>query len=170
MAQQIHNDGSSGSVVIRSGPPASGGGSSGGFGSGGGVSGGFGGTSKKKQRARKRALAAHRQAQEKERAQAAANAQAEAARAQAAAAQAQEQAQHQAHLQFLAGLTQRHDAIRAEVDRRFAEKARQLAPALEQEVLATRRPPDANQTERWQLYTITKEKKRNRRAARPQDR
>jgi hypothetical protein len=158
MAQQIHNDGSSGSVVIRSGPTVSGGGSGGGFGGGGGVSGGFGGTSKKKQKARKRALAAHRQAQEKERAQAAANAQAEAARAQAAAAQAQEQARHQALLQFLAGLTQRHDAIRAEVDHRFAEKARQLASALEQEVLATRRPPDANQTERWQLYTITKEK------------
>ncbi|UVK96577.1 S-type pyocin domain-containing protein [Pseudomonas sp. B21-048] len=103
-------------------------------------------------------MEAHRQAQEKERAQAAANAQAEAARAQAAAAQVQEQARHQALLQFLAGLTQRHDVIRSEVDRRFAEKARQLTSALEQEILATKRPPDANQTERWQLYTITKEK------------
>lgn len=155
MAQNILNDESTGEVVIRPGPSSSGSV----FSVGGGVSGGFGGTSsKKRKRARKRAMAAHRQAQEKERAQAAANAQAEAARAQAAAAQAQEQARHQALLQFLAGLTQRHDAIRAEVDHRFAEKARQLTSALEQEILATRRPPDANQTGRWQLYTITKEK------------
>lgn len=155
MAQNILNDESTGEVVIRPGPSSSGSV----FSVGGGVSGGFGGTSsKKRKRARKRAMAAHRQTQEKERAQAAANAQAEAARAQAAAAQAQEQARHQALLQFLAGLTQRHDAIRAEVDRRFAEKARQLTSALEQEILATRRPPDANQTGRWQLYTITKEK------------
>lgn len=155
MAQNILNDESTGEVVIRPGPSSSGSV----FSVGGGVSGGFGGTSsKKRKRARKRAMEAHRQAQEKERAQAAAHAQAEAARAQAAAAQAQEQARHQAHLQFLAGLTQRHDVIRSEVDRRFAEKARQLTSALEQEILATKRPPDANQTERWQLYTITKEK------------
>ena len=151
MAQNTFNDGSSGSVVIRPGPSASGGGSGGGIGGGGGVSGGFGGTSKKRQKARKRALAAHRQAQ--------ANQQAETlARAEAAAAQAQEQARQQALVQFLAGLTQRHDAIRAEADRRFAQKSEQLGSALEHEIRAARRPPQATQTERWQLYTITKEK------------
>lgn len=165
MAQNTFNDGSSGSVIIRSGPPASSGGAGSGFGGGGGVSGGFGGTSKKKRKARKRALAAHRQAQANQQAEALARAQAEAAQAQAvaaqaqaAAAQAQEHARHQALLQFLAGLAQRHDAIRAEADRRFAQKAEQLGSALEQEIIAARRPPEATQTERWQLYTITKEK------------
>lgn len=155
MAQNILNDESTGEVVIRPGPSSSGSV----FSVGGGVSGGFGGTSsKKRKRARKRAMAAHRQAQEKERAQAAANAQAEAARAQAAAAQAQEQARHQALLQFLAGLTQRHDATRAEVDRRFAETAAQLKPSLEREISAARRAPNSDSSERWQLYLITKEK------------
>ena len=180
MAQNTFNDGSSGSVVIRSGPPASSGGSGSGFGGGGGVSGGFGGTSKKKQKARKRALAAHRQAQESQRAEAvaraqaeavartqaeaasaqaeAAHAQAEAARAHAAAAQAQEQARQQALVQFLANLSQRHNAIRAAVDSLFAERTRQLAPLLEREILASRRPPNSDGSERYQLYGITKEK------------
>ncbi|WLI10059.1 MULTISPECIES: hypothetical protein [Pseudomonas] len=158
MAQQTHYDGTSGSVVIRSGPPASSGGSGGGFGGGGGVSGGFGKTSKKKQKARRRAIEADRQKKEKERAQAEAKAQAEAAQAQAAAAQTQEQARVQALHQFLAGLAQRHDVIRAEVDRRFVDKAGQLAPSLEHEISATRRPPNSDSSERWQLYLITKEK------------
>ncbi|MGX0890037.1 hypothetical protein AB7M22_002045 [Pseudomonas sp. ADAK2 TE3594] len=152
MTQQTHYDGTSGSVVIRSGPPASSGGSGGGFGGGGGVSGGFGKTSKKRQKARRRAIEADRQKKEKERAQAEAKAQTEAAQAQAAAAQAQ--ALHQ----FLAGLAQRHDAIRGEVDRRFADRAGQLAPSLEQEISAARRPPNSDSSERWQLYLITKEK------------
>jgi hypothetical protein len=147
MAQQIHNDGSSGSVVIRSGPPASSGGSGGGFGGGGGVSGGFGKTSKNKQKARRRAIEADRQKKQKEREQ-----------AEAAQAQAQEQARVQALHQFLAGLAQRHDAIRAEVDRRFADKAGQLASSLEHEISAARRPPNSDSSERWQLYLITKEK------------
>jgi hypothetical protein len=154
MAQNILNDGSSGSVVIRSGPPASSGGSGGVAGGGGGVSGGFGGTSKKRKKARKRALEADRQAKEKARVQA----QAEAAQAQAAAAQAQEQARAHALNQFLAGLAQRHDTVRAEVDRRFADKAGQLAASLEHEILAARRPPASDYSERWQLYLITKEK------------
>lgn len=158
MAQQTHYDGTSGSVVIRSGPPASSGGSGGGFGGGGGVSGGFGKTSKKKQKARRRAIEADRQKKEKERAQAEAKAQAEAAQAQAAAAQTQEQTRVQALHQFLAGLAQRHDVIRAEVDRRFVDKAGQLAPSLEHEISATRRPPNSDSSERWQLYLITKEK------------
>ncbi|HEX4552176.1 S-type pyocin domain-containing protein [Pseudomonas sp.] len=158
MAQNNFNDGTSGSVVIRTGPPASGGGSGGGFGGGGGVSGGFGKVSKSKQKARARAKAAHRQKQQQEQAEAAAQAQAQAAQAQAAAAQVQEQARHQALMQFLAGLAQRHDAIRAEIDRRFAEKAGQLSTSLEQEVLASRRPPNSDDSERWQLYLITKEK------------
>jgi hypothetical protein len=157
MAQNTFNDGSSGSVVIRSGPPASSGGSGGGIG-GGGVSGGFGKTSKKKQKARARVKAAHLQKQQQERALAAAKAQAEVTQAEAAAAQTQEQTRHQALLQFLAGLTQRHDAIRAEVDSRFAERARQLAPLLEQEILASRKPPNSDDSERYQLYLITKEK------------
>ncbi|MHC8327128.1 S-type pyocin domain-containing protein [Pseudomonas sp. LB1P83] len=161
MAQQIHNDGTSGSVVIRSGPPASSGGSGGG-GGGGGVSGGFGKTSKKKKKARKRAINAARQAKENERVQAGVQAQAEAAQAQAqaqaAAVQAQEQSRVQALHQFLALLAQRHDAVRAEVDRSFAAKASQLAPSLEHEISSVRRPPDSGSSERWQLYTITKEK------------
>ncbi|AWM92033.1 hypothetical protein DJ564_14985 [Pseudomonas sp. 31-12] len=161
MAQQVHNDGTSGSVVIRSGPPASSGGSGGG-GGGGGVSGGFGKTSKKKKKARKRAIEAARQAKENERVQAGIQAQALAAQAQAqaqaAAARAQEQSRVQALHQFLNGLAQRHDAIRTEVDRSFAVKASQLAPSLEHEISGVRRPPDSGSSERWQLYTITKEK------------
>jgi hypothetical protein len=151
MAQNTFNDGSSGSVVIRSGPPASGGGSGGGFGGGGGVSGGFGKTSKGKRKARKRAIEADRNAKEHASAQAAAQAQAE-------AAQAQEQARVQARHQQLAGWAQRHTAVRVEVDQRFAARSAQLAPTLEQEVLAVRRPPDSHSTERLQLHTITKEK------------
>jgi hypothetical protein len=158
MAQNTFNDGSSGSVVIRSGPPASGGGSGGGFSGGGGVSGGFGKTSKGKRNARKRAIEADRTAKEQASAQAAAQAQAEAAHAQAAAAQVQEQARVQARHQQLAGLAQRHIAVRVEVDQRFAARAAQLAPTLEQEVLAARRPPDIHLSERLQLHNITKQK------------
>lgn len=158
MAQNTFNDGTSGDVVIRSGPPASSGGSGSGFGGGGGVSGGFGGTSKKKQKARKRALAAHRQAQANQQAEAAARAQAEAAQAQAAQARAQEQARQQALLQFLESLAQRHNVIRAAADSRFAERTRQLSPLLEQEIVASRRPPTINNSERWQLHTITLQK------------
>jgi hypothetical protein len=101
-------------------------------------------------------LEADRQAKEKARVQA----QAEAAQAQAAAAQAQAQEQARAHAlnQFLAGLAQRHDTVRAEVDRRFADKAGQLAASLEHEIIAARRPPASDYSERWQLYLITKEK------------
>ena len=169
MAQNTFNDGSSGSVVIRSGPPASGGGSGGGFGGGGGVSGGFGKTSKGKRKARKRAIEADRKAREQASAQAqaavaqasaqaAAQAQAEAAQAQAATAQAQEQARVQARHQQLAGLAQRHAAVRVEVDQRFAARSAQLAPTLDQEVLATRRAPDSHSTERLQLHTSPKKK------------
>ncbi|MHC8339550.1 S-type pyocin domain-containing protein [Pseudomonas sp. HLT2-19-2] len=158
MAQHTFNDGSSGSVVIRSGPPSSGGGSGGGFGGGGGVSGGFGKTSKGKRKARKRAIEADRKAREQASAQAAAQAQAEAAQAQAAAAQVQEQARVQARLQLLTGFAQRHAVVRAEVDQRFAARSAQLAPTLEQEVLAARRRFDYQSSERLQLYTITKDK------------
>ncbi|UIN52635.1 MULTISPECIES: S-type pyocin domain-containing protein [Pseudomonas] len=158
MAQNNFNDGTSGSVVIRTGPPASSGGSGGGFGGGGGVSGGFGKVSKSKQKARAKAKAEAAQKKQEEQAEATAKAQAEAAQAQAAAAQVQEQARQQALMQFLAGLAQRHDAIRAEVDRRFAERASQLSTSLEQEVLASRKPPNSDDSERWQLYLITKEK------------
>jgi hypothetical protein len=151
MAQNTFNDGSSGSVVIRSGPSASSGGSGGGFGGGGGVSGGFGKTSKGKQKARKRAIEADRKAREQASAQAA-------AQAQAAAAHAQAQALVQARHQQLAGLAQRHAAVRVEVDQRFAARSAKLAPTLEQEILAARRAPDSQWSERWQLYLITKEK------------
>ncbi|MHC8300058.1 S-type pyocin domain-containing protein [Pseudomonas sp. ZS1P83] len=149
MAKHTFNDGYSGSVVIRSGPPSSGGG--GGFGGGGGVSGGFGKTSKGKRKARKRAIEADRKAREQASAQAA-------AQAQAAAAHVQEQARVQALHQRLAGLAQRHAAVRVEVDQRFAARAAQLAPALEQEVVAARRPPNSDSSERYQLYTITTDK------------
>ncbi|MDI3274208.1 S-type pyocin domain-containing protein [Pseudomonas sp. AL03] len=151
MAQHTFNDGSSGSVVIRSGPPSSGGGSGGDFGGGGGVSGGFGKTNKKKPKARKRAIEADRKAREQASAQAA-------AQAQAAAAHMQEQARVQALHQRLAGLAQRHAAVRVEVDQRFAARAAQLAPALEQEVVAARRPPNSDSSERYHLYTITTDK------------
>ncbi|KQV10605.1 ATP synthase F0F1 subunit beta [Pseudomonas sp. Root329] len=151
MAQNTLNDGSSGSVAIRSGPPASSGGSGGGFGGGGGVSGGFGKTSKGKRKARKRAIEADRKAKEQASAQAA-------AQAQASAAQAQEQARVQARHQQLAALAQRHAAVRVEVDQRFAARTVQLAPTLEQEVLAARRPSDSHSSERWQLYLITRQK------------
>lgn len=147
MAQQTFKDGSTGNVVIRSGPSSSGGGFSGGFGGSGGVSGGFGKTSKSKRKARKRAIEADRQAKEHAQAQAA-------AKTQAAAAQAQAQALHQ----LLGALAQRHDAIRAEADRNFAARAAQLVPSLEQEISAARQHHTGTSSERWQLYLLTKAK------------
>jgi hypothetical protein len=55
-------------------------------------------------------------------------------------------------------LAQRHDAIRVDVDRIFSAKAAQLAQVLEHEISGARRPPDIDQSERWQLYTITRDK------------
>jgi len=53
---------------------------------------------------------------------------------------------------------QRHTTTRAEVDRNFASKRSQLDAALQKDISAAKRPPASNSTERWQLYTITKEK------------
>jgi hypothetical protein len=149
MAKTTSQDGSTGDVVIRSGPPAGNSGGGGGFfqiGGGGGFSGGFGGSSKKRRKARKRAREAQRRAQEQ-------------ARAQAAAAQAQERARAQAALQkFLAGLAQRHDAIRAEVDRTFATRSRKLEESIQSELSTAKKPHDSQSSERWPLYLITKEK------------
>lgn len=154
MAKQTYQDGSTGDVVIRPGPPpASGGGGEGffGIGGGGGFSGGFGGSSSKRRKARARAKQAYLQAQEQARAQAAAQEKA-AAQAQAAAAQAQEHARaHTAH-------QQRHDAIRAEVDRTFAARSEKLAESIQSEISAATKPPVNTSTERWQLYLISKEK------------
>ncbi|MBV4552463.1 S-type pyocin domain-containing protein [Pseudomonas sp. SWRI102] len=155
MAKQTLNDGSDGTVVIRPGRPAPGGGSGGGYG------GGFGGNrvgatggpkrSAKGMEKRRRATL-QRQAEE---AKAAAKAKADAAKAKAVAAA---KAKDQARQQVLATMVQRHTSARAEVDRHFANKKQQLDASLQKEISAARRPPTSNSTERWHLYTITKEK------------
>ncbi|MBC3376314.1 S-type pyocin domain-containing protein [Pseudomonas sp. SWRI92] len=155
MAKQTLNDGSDGTVVIRPGRPAPGGGSGGGYG------GGFGGNrvgatggpkrSAKGMEKRRRATL-QRQAEE---AKAAAKAKADAAKAKAVAAA---KAKDQARQQVLATMVQRHTSARAEVDRHFANKKQQLDASLQKEISAARRPPASNSTERWQLYTITMEK------------
>jgi hypothetical protein len=160
MAKQTYQDGSTGDVVIRPGPPPASGGGGGFFtiGGGGGFSGGFGGSSSKRRKARARAKHAYLLAQEQARAQAVAQEHA-AAQAQAAAAQAQAHASAQAALhQYLAALTQRHDAIRAEVDRTFAARSEKLAESIQSEISAAKKAPDTTSTERWQLYLISKEK------------
>jgi hypothetical protein len=149
MAQRF-NDGTSGDVVIRSGPPAAGGGggSGGGGGFGGnrvGASGAFSGPSQKTKDARRRVKQEYLQAQEQLRIQAA-----------AAAVQAQEQARLQTRQQALAAWAERHNSFRATVDQGFQVKTAQLASSLEQDISAARRPPDNSSSERWQLYTITK--------------
>lgn len=151
MAQRISNDGSTGDVVIRSGPPAPSGSGSGGGGSFGGnrvgASGAFSGPSQKTREARRRVKQEYLQAEEQKRIQ-----------AQADALQAQEQARLQSRQQQLAGMAQRHDTIRGELDRSFASRAEQLAPSIEREITSARRPPHSNSGERWQLYLISKEK------------
>jgi len=151
MARQTLNDGSTGDVVIRSGPPASGGGGgSGGGGSGGnrvGASGAFSGPSQSTKEARRRVKQEYLQAQEQQRVQEA-----------AAAAQAQEQVRVQARQQVLESWMQRHHNVRTGVDQNFAAKASQLASSLQDEISAARRAPNSDSTERWQLYLITKEK------------
>ncbi|MCQ6255029.1 hypothetical protein [Pseudomonas sp. Q11] len=71
---------------------------------------------------------------------------------------AQEQARLQARQQALATMVQRYTNTRAEVDRNFAGKRQQLDASLQKDIAAAKRPPVSNSTERWQLYTITKEK------------
>lgn len=151
MAQNTLNDGSSGDVVIRSGPPASGGRGGGGFGGGGGnrvgASGNFGGVSSKTAALRKRA---NRERQEK--------AAKDRAEAEQAAAREQEQNRIKTRQQLLAGMVQRHDSVRAELDRSFADKTAQLVSSLEQEISAAKRKHSTERSERWQLYLISKEK------------
>ena len=150
MAHRTQNDGTSGDVVIRSGPPASGGGggSWGGGGFGGnrvGASGNFGGPSAKTIALRKKA----RQAQKEKAARDAAD----------AAARAQEQARVQTRQQLLAEQARRHGTVRAEIDQGFAARTAQLASSLEQEISSARQPhASGSSSERWQLYLITKEK------------
>ncbi|WP_458238360.1 S-type pyocin domain-containing protein, partial [Pseudomonas sp. P5_A2_2] len=55
-------------------------------------------------------------------------------------------------------MAQRQSAFKVEADRSFAARSDQLASSLDGEVLAARRPPDINPSERWQLYLITREK------------
>ena len=147
MAQRF-NDGTSGDVVIRSGPPASGGGGLGGGGSFGGnrvgASGAISGSNKKTKKARKRAN------EERARIQA--------EQEQAAAAQAREQARIYARNQLLAQLTRLQNVTKAQIDERFVARAEQLTSSLDREVSAVKRPPDHGSSERWQLYLITKEK------------
>jgi hypothetical protein len=148
MAQRF-NDGTSGDVVIRSGPPASGGGSGGGFGGGGGnrvgASGNFGGPSA-------RTIALRRKANRERDAKAAKD------RADAAA-HAQEQVRIQTRQQLLSGLAQRHSVFRTEVDQRFAVRAEQTMTSLEREISAMREPGvGVPITERWQLHAIDKQK------------
>ncbi|WP_338919019.1 S-type pyocin domain-containing protein [Pseudomonas silesiensis] len=151
MAQRTLNDGSTGDVVIRPGPPASGGGfGGGGAGSGGnrvGASGAFSGPSRKTKEARRRVKDAFLQAEEQKRIQ-----------AQVAAAQAQEQARLQTRQQALAGMLPRHYAIRAQIDQHFSNRTSQLSSTLEQEIVAARQHHTGTYSERWDLYLITKEK------------
>lgn len=142
------NDGSTGEVVIRPGPPASSGGQ--GFfsiGGGGGFGGGFGGSSSKRRRKRLRA-----------RAQAIARAQAEQQAQTEATARAQAQALALAHRQYIDAHVQARDARKAELDRHFSARTQSLAQALQAEVLAARKRPQSDGSERWQLYLITKER------------
>lgn len=151
MAQRF-NDGTSGDVVIRSGPPASGGGGGwgGGGGSGGnrvGASGAFSGPSQNTKQARKWAKEEHYRIQAEQEAQAV-----------AAAAQAREQARIYARNQLLAQFTQLQNVTRTEIDRSFAARAEQLASSLENEISAAKRHHAGDSSERWQLYLITKDK------------
>jgi hypothetical protein len=152
MAQNTSSDGSSGDVVIRSGPPASGGGGGSGGGSFGGnrvgASGAFSGPSKKTIEARRRAKQAYLQAQEQKRIKAA-----------AAAVQAQEYARLQTRQQALAAMQARHDSLRAQHDQSYAAKAGQLAASLEREISAMREPGvGVPISERWQLHAVEKQK------------
>ncbi|MCP1518107.1 hypothetical protein J2Y74_002417 [Pseudomonas migulae] len=149
MAQRF-NDGTSGDVVIRSGPPASGGGGGGGGGGGSfggnrvGASGNFGGPSSK--------TIALRKAANREREAKAAQDRAD------AAARVQEQARLQSRQQLLTALTQRHGTFRTELDRSFNARAEQLTQSLEHEITAAKRHHAGMSSERWQLYLITKDK------------
>lgn len=147
MAQRF-NDGTSGDVVIRSGPPASGGGWGGGSGGGGGnrvgASGNFGGVSSKTKALRKAANKAREEKAAKDKAD--------------AAARAQEQARIQSRQQLLAALTQRHSTFRTELDRSFTARAEQLTQSLEHEISGAKRHHEGQSSERWQLYLITKDK------------
>ena len=142
MAQRTLNDGSTGDVVIRSGPPASDGGfGGGGAGSGGnrvGASGAFSGPSRKTKEARRRVKQAFLQAEEQKRIQ-----------AEVAAAQAQEQARLQTRQQALAGMLPRHTAARAQIDQHFSNRTSQLSSTLEQEIVAARQHHNGTYTERW---------------------
>ncbi|MBC3366282.1 hypothetical protein [Pseudomonas sp. SWRI154] len=152
MANRTLNDGSDGTVVISPGPTASGGGFQVGS---GGFSGGFGGSGSSRSRRRRKARARARYEQLKAQQEAQAKADAEKAKATAAA---QEQARLQARQHLLATMVQRYTNTRAEVDRNFAGKRQQLDASLQKDIAAAKRPPVSNSTERWQLYTITKEK------------
>lgn len=155
MAKQTLNNGSDGTVVIRPGGSPSGGGSGGGYG------GGFGGNRVGSSGGPTRSAKGIKRRQEDrlkrkaEEAQAAAKAKADAEKA---TAKAQEQARFQARQQALVTMVQRYTSTRAEVDRNFASKKQQLDAVLQKEISAARRPPVPNSTERWQLYTLTKEK------------
>ncbi|WP_420233157.1 hypothetical protein ACN079_01080 [Pseudomonas sp. ABY48] len=155
MAKRTFSDGSNGTVVIRPGRPSSGGGSGGGYGGGFGGNrvGATGGPKRSAKGMEKRRQATlKRQAEE---AKAAAKAKADAAKAKAAAAA---KAKEQARQQALATMVQRYTTTRAGVDRNFASKKQQLDASLQKEISTAKRPPASNSTERWQLYTITKEK------------
>ena len=147
MAQRF-NDGTSGDVVIRSGPPASGGGIGGGGGSFGGnrvgASGAYSGPSKNTKQARKRVKEEYLRIQ--------------AEQALAAAEHAREQARIYARNQLLTQLTQLQNVTRAEIDRGFAARAEQLASSLENEISAAKRHHAGDSSERWQLYLISKDK------------
>ncbi|WP_434630236.1 S-type pyocin domain-containing protein [Pseudomonas sp. Z1-29] len=155
MAKRTFSDGSDGTVVIRPGRPSSGGGSGGGYGGGFGGNrvGATGGPKRSARGMKKRRQATlKRQAEE---ANAASKVKADSVKAKAAAAA---NANEQARQQALATMVQRHTSTRAEVDRNFANKKQQLETSLQKEISAAKRPPASNSTERWQLYTITREK------------
>ncbi|MGE8150348.1 S-type pyocin domain-containing protein [Pseudomonas vancouverensis] len=150
MAQRTLGDGSTGDVIIRSGPPAAGGGGWGGGGFGGnrvGASGNFGGPSAKTVALRKRA--------NQERQAAEARKQAEEA---AYAAQAQDLARTQARQQVLESWLPRFQGVKAAIEQRYVTRTAQLESALNSEIREANRPAGDVPQERLQLYLINKEK------------
>ncbi len=147
-------DNSTGDVVIRDGSVETQGPRDGGFftiGGGGGFSGGFGGSSrkraKKRARARAEAIAKHRAEQQ---------AAADAAHQQQLAAQAAAQAE--AHRQWVVHFSQTQQATQATIDRHYTAQRENVGQALKTELEAVRKYPAYDDSERWQLHLLTRER------------
>lgn len=150
MAQRF-NDGTSGDVVIRSGPPASGGGGGwgGGGGSGGnrvGASGVTSGPSKSTKEARRLAKEEYHQTRQRRK------------HRQWRPLLKPEQARIYARNQLLAQFTQLQNITRAEIDQRFTARAEQLTSSLDNEISSAKRHHAGDSSERWQLLSHHEDK------------